>query len=54
MKQVVQEDEDILQILERLEKLSKRPENPGLAYRNLEMINALLETLKQRINHPSV
>ena len=43
------EEEDIQQILERLEKLSKRPENPGMAYRNLETINALISTLRGRL-----
>lgn len=43
------DDQDIQQILERLEKLSQRPENPGLAYRNLETINALIDTLKDKL-----
>lgn len=42
-------DDDVLQILDRLEKLSKRPENPGLAYRNLETINALVNTLREKL-----
>ena len=42
--------EEISMILERLEKLSRRPENPGLAYRNLETINALMETLRQKLS----
>ncbi len=44
-----QEDTDILRILERIDKLSRRPENPGLAYQNLEVINALTETLRQKL-----
>lgn len=44
------EEEDIRQILERLEKLSKRPENPGMAYRNLETINALISTLRGKLD----
>lgn len=44
------DDKEILQILERIEKLSQRPENPGIAYRNLETINALMETLRDRLN----
>ena len=48
------EDEDELrQILERLDKLSKRPENPGLAYRNLETIHALVEALRKKILAPA-
>lgn len=43
------DEEEIIQILERIEKLSKRPENPGLAYRNLETINALMDTLRERL-----
>jgi hypothetical protein len=43
------EEEDIRQILERLEKLSKRPENPGMAYRNLETINALISALRSKL-----
>lgn len=42
--------EDIAQILDRLEKLSKRPDNPGMAYRNLETINALINTLRERLD----
>ncbi len=44
-----EEDADIQQIIERLDKLSRRPENPGMAYRNLETIQALVETLKKKI-----
>jgi hypothetical protein len=45
-----QTDEDnIQQILERLDKLSKRPEDPGMAYRNLEMINALVLNLRDKL-----
>lgn len=47
MKQVA--DEDIQVILERIDKLSTRPDNPGMAYRNLEMIHALAETLRKKI-----
>ncbi|HEY9745363.1 MAG TPA: hypothetical protein V6C99_04010 [Oculatellaceae cyanobacterium] len=43
------EEEDIQQILERIEKLSQRPENPGMAYRNLETINALVNTLRGKL-----
>ena len=43
------DEEEILQILDRIEKLSLRPENPGLAYRNLETINALMNTLRERL-----
>ena len=43
------DEEELLQILDRIEKLSKRPENPGLAYRNLETINALMNTLRERL-----
>lgn len=49
MKRRDQEDTDIQQILERLDKLSRRPENPGLAYQNLEAINALTEALRQKL-----
>lgn len=42
-------DDSIQQILDRLEKLSVRPDNPGMAYRNLETINALIATLRERI-----
>lgn len=44
------EEDDIQQILERLEKLSLRPENPGMAYRNLDTINALVSTLRTRLD----
>lgn len=47
------DEEEILQILDRIEKLSLRPENPGLAYRNLETINALINTLRERLGHQS-
>ena len=43
------DEEEILQILDRLEKLSKRPENPGVGYRNLETINALVNALRERL-----
>lgn len=43
------EQDDILQILDRLEKLSVRPENPGVGYRNLETINALVNTLREKL-----
>jgi hypothetical protein len=43
------DEEEILQILERIEKLSQRPDNPGMAYRNLETINALMNTLRERL-----
>lgn len=43
------ENDEILQILDRLEKLSVRPENPGLGYRNLETINALVNTLREKL-----
>ncbi|HEY9687261.1 MAG TPA: hypothetical protein V6C52_09820 [Coleofasciculaceae cyanobacterium] len=47
-----QTDEDnIQQILERLDKLSKRPEDPGMAYRNLEMINALVLNLRDKLDN---
>jgi hypothetical protein len=43
------ESDDILQILERIDKLSRKPDNPGLAYQNLEIIHALIEALRQKI-----
>jgi hypothetical protein len=45
------DEDEILQILDRIEKLSQRPENPGIAYRNLETINALMNTLRERLGH---
>jgi hypothetical protein len=42
-------EEEVLQIMERIEKLSQRPENPGMAYRNLETINALMNALRERL-----
>ena len=48
MKQATN-DEQVLQILERIEKLSQRPEDPGMAYRNLETINALMNALRDRL-----
>ena len=48
MKQAQQEE--VLQILERIEKLSQRPEDPGMAYRNLETINALMNALRERLD----
>jgi hypothetical protein len=50
MKRAVDTDEDIVQILERLNKLSKRPDNPGQAYQNLETINALVNTLRGKLD----
>jgi hypothetical protein len=47
MKRV--DDTEIVQILDRLDKLSKRPENPGVAYRNLETIEALVNTLREKL-----
>jgi len=44
------DEENIQKILERLEKLSRRPENPGVAYRNLETIHALIHTLREKMN----
>lgn len=43
------DDTEILKILTRIGKLSQRPPNPGLAYRNLEMIEALVESLTKQI-----
>ena len=43
-------EEQVLQIMERIEKLSQRPENPGMAYRNLETINALMNALRERLS----
>lgn len=48
MKRVDNNDE-LFQILDRLEKLSVRPENPGVGYRNLETINALVNTLREKL-----
>lgn len=39
------DDAELRKILERIGKLSGRPPSPGLAYRNLEMIEALVEKL---------
>jgi hypothetical protein len=47
------EEEEIGQILDRLDKLSKRPENPGVAYRNLETIEALVNTLREKLDKPA-
>lgn len=44
------EQDEILQILDRLEKLSVRPENPGVGYRNLETINALVNALREKLS----
>lgn len=41
--------EEIQQIMDRLEKLSQRPENPGVAYRNLDTIAALVHTLREKL-----
>jgi len=49
MKQAQTNEEEVLQIMERIEKLSQRPENPGMAYRNLETINALMNALRERL-----
>ncbi len=43
------DNDEVLQILDRLEKLSIRPENPGVGYRNLETINALVNTLREKL-----
>ena len=43
------DEAELMQILERIGKLSKRPPNPGLAYRNLEMIEALIEGLTKKM-----
>ena len=42
------ESEDIMMILERIDKLSRRPENPSLAYHNLDLIHTLADRLKQK------
>lgn len=47
MKRV--DNDEVFQILDRLEKLSVRPENPGVGYRNLETINALVNTLREKL-----
>lgn len=47
------ENDEILQIIDRLEKLSVRPENPGVGYRNLETINALVNTLREKLESKS-
>ena len=39
------DDAELRKILERIGKLSVRPPSPGLAYRNLEMIEALVEKI---------
>lgn len=44
-----EEEEQILRIIARIHKLSLRPENPGVAYRNLETIHALVEALDVKI-----
>jgi hypothetical protein len=49
MKRVDVDNDEVLQILDRLEKLSVRPENPGVGYRNLETINALVNTLREKL-----
>jgi len=47
--QQLDSQEEIIQIVDRLEKLSHRPENPGVAYRNLENISALTHVLKDKL-----
>jgi len=47
--QQLESQEEIIQIVDRLEKLSLRPENPGVAYRNLENISALTHVLKDKL-----
>lgn len=44
-----EEEEEIRKIINRIKKLSLRPENPGVAYRNLETIQALVEALDAKI-----
>jgi hypothetical protein len=41
--------EDLEQILKRILKLSNQADNPGVAYRNLETIHALAETLVKKL-----
>ena len=44
-------DEEMLRIIDRITKLSQRPDNPGMAYRNLETINALVYSLNQKLRN---
>lgn len=44
-------DEELLTIVDRISKLSRRPDNPGMAYRNLETINALIYSLNQKLRN---
>lgn len=48
------DEAEILQILDRLDKLSTRPENPGMAYRNLETIAALVHPLRGKLSKADV
>jgi hypothetical protein len=41
--------EVVLQKIKRIHRLSERPPNPGYAYRHLEHIRALTESLIQEI-----
>jgi hypothetical protein len=52
--QQLDSQEEIIQIVDRLEKLSIRPENPGVAYRNLENISALTHVLKDKLGFLSL
>jgi hypothetical protein len=40
---------DILQILARIDKLSNKPQNPGLAYQNLATIKDLIKVLVDKL-----
>lgn len=42
-------NEEIDQMITRIIKLSQAAENPGVAYRNLETIHALAESLAKKL-----
>ena len=44
------DSEELEQILKRILKLSDQADNPGVAYRNLETIHALAETLVKKLD----
>ena len=51
---LAEEDLEVAQILDRLDKLSKPAENPGVAYRNLDTIAALVHTLRGKLSLPAL
>lgn len=44
-----QHDDEIQTIIHRIIKLSEKPDNPGMAYRHMEMIHTLSQKLLPKL-----